>query len=251
MHKLYQMEREIQWLLTEKYKDKKSPEFQRDVKRLKSGEPLAYVIGTQPFLDIIVSLVSRPLIPRVETEFWVDRAISEMRDTNDEIRVLDLCAGSGCIGSAVLKQIPRSFVHFIERDVHHHVSIEDTLRINNIDRSRAMISGGDLFETACGQYDFILTNPPYVDANLRRVEESVIRYEPQEALFSAENGFGHIRRILKDFPSFLKYDGTLYIEHEPEHRDAFHQMMTASIVALHYEDQYGVTRYSKIRVLQS
>jgi len=86
------------WLLRDKYKGHQSAAFMADRARLATGEPLGYVIGWVPFLDCAIWLKTRPLIPRPETEFWVARAIAQMR--KDEIvkpRVLDLCAGSGCV----------------------------------------------------------------------------------------------------------------------------------------------------------
>src|SRR5512138_3415194 len=97
------MVREEEWLLKEKWNGEKSEGFFADCQRLRDGEPLAYVIGHTPFLNTIIYLDSKPLIPRVETEFWVEKAIMEIQDfsrgqTLGTVQVLDVCAGSGCIG---------------------------------------------------------------------------------------------------------------------------------------------------------
>jgi release factor glutamine methyltransferase len=124
------------WLLNDKYHGIESEVFHADVKRLESGVPLAYLIGwatvscgTKIYLD------SRPLIPRPETEYWAKFAIDEIQKCKHP-RVLDLCAGSGCIGVAVLKAVPDSMVDFVEIDESHHETILKNVRENGIDENR-------------------------------------------------------------------------------------------------------------------
>ena len=171
-----EIEREKAWLLKEKYHGVANDLFEADCERLALGEPLGYVIGYTPFLNTTIFLDSHPLIPRAETEFWVENAIKEivsnytapdsLEDGGDllrrhpptaspsekaspapsNIRILDLCAGSGCIGVAILKAIPDSLIEFVEIDTNHHATIEKNIRENSIDIERTKILGGDLFE---------------------------------------------------------------------------------------------------------
>ena len=73
------MTKDERWLLDEKYGGKETPEYETDKKRLAAGEPLAYIIGWQPFLGLKIYLDSKPLIPRPETELMVTEAIEEIR----------------------------------------------------------------------------------------------------------------------------------------------------------------------------
>jgi release factor glutamine methyltransferase len=208
----------------------------------KNLEPEAYSIGWVPFVHVHIWLDSRPLIPRTETEYWVSQAIEEIGTRGiPNPRILDLCAGSGCIGAAVLKDLSGAHVDFIELDESHHQTIRKNLEANGITEERWQIYGGDLFEKVSGKYDFILTNPPYVDKSLGRVEESVRLYEPDLALDGGEKGLEIIDRILKELPNYLKPEGILYLEHEPEQAD--HLSQSPHFIESR-KDQFGCLRFS-------
>ena len=74
------LNKEETWLLEEKYSGIATPEFEADCARLALGEPVAYVIGWQPFLGLKIYLDSRPLIPRTETEWWAEQLISALHE---------------------------------------------------------------------------------------------------------------------------------------------------------------------------
>ena len=240
------MEQEARWLFEEKYGGAECEAFRADVLRLAAGEPLAYVIGWIPFCHARISLDSHPLIPRPETEFWVMQAIAELKTQNQEsLRVLDLCAGSGCIGIAVLKELPNATCDFVEIDETHHKTILKNAKENGIDEDRIKIIGGNLFEQVQGTYDAILTNPPYIDPNLSgRVQESVLHHEPEQALWGGQDGMELITEILQKAPDFLNPNGVLYIEHEPEQETMLHKILPGIVS---YKDQYDLMRFSVYR----
>lgn len=236
------------WLLTEKYNGIPNDAFLHDCTRLQQGEPLAYVIGWVPFLTTRITLATHPLIPRPETEYWTNQAIEEMRTRGDvPLSILDLCAGSGCIGISVLHALPKTHVDFVEIEERHHETIAANLTENTISSSRAHILGGDLFERVTNRYDFILANPPYIDPVLDRTEESVKRYEPSEALYGGDGGLVFIEEILAKVAHFLAPDGVLFLEHEPEQSKRIREC--AQHYTLHTEtrvDQYGVNRFTRV-----
>jgi len=248
--------REHEWLLAEKYGGVETPEFLEDIKRLAVGEPLAYLIGHIPFLDATIFLDSRPFIPRPETECWVTRAIEEMRaytskKRGESLSVLDLCAGSGCIGVSVLKAVPDARIDFAEINARHHGTILKNLLANDIDPARARIFSGDLFAEIAKvetRYDFILANPPYIDPNrINRVQKSVIAHEPSQALFGGADGMEYISRILKEAPRYLAQSNVLYIEHEPEHTARIHTLAQSLYASREtYADQWQINRYTRL-----
>lgn len=240
------MSKDEEWLLKEKYLGKKTDGFFADCSRLEAHEPLAYIIGSVPFLHTTIYLDSKPLIPRTETEYWVEKIIFEMKtNSSSELSVLDLCAGSGCVGIAVLKEIENSHVDFTEIDMSHHATIKKNLLENNIDILRAEIFGGDLFEKIVGTYDYILTNPPYIDPELNRTSQSVQKFEPDIALYGGTQGTEIIFRILAQATQFLKSNGVLVVEHEPEQVEAIcAQAEIFEYVCITLSDQFGIPRYT-------
>ena len=236
---------EEKWLLTEKHNGVESEAFQADLERLRTGEPLAYLIGYIPFLGCQIYLDSRPLIPRPETEYWVDKAIASIRLDSKEARVLDLCAGSGCIGVAVAKAVPEARVTFTEIDSAHLPTIKKNITENLSDNERFQIIQSDLFEKVEGQYDFILSNPPYIDPALDRTESSVKVHEPHLALYGGQSGMEIIERLIAAAPEHLAPGGQIWIEHEPEQVEEVKKCAEAGgFRAVAHLDQYIIERYT-------
>jgi release factor glutamine methyltransferase len=211
-----------------------------------SDEPEAYRIGWVPFLSATIHLDSHPLIPRPETEWWVEKFIAEKKDA--PFRALDLFAGSGCIGVAVLTHMPRAHITFGEFDARHLPTIEKNILSNGIGPERATIVQTDVYGSITGTYDAILANPPYLSrARLDRIEASVLDHEPVEALFAEDDGFALIAATIEGLPQYLHAGGECWVEHEPEHSV---RIKTAAVrlglSATTHQDQYGVERYSVI-----
>ncbi len=255
---------EAGWLLKEKYHGQKTEGFLADCARLEAGEPLAYLIDSIPFLDCTITLTSKPLIPRPETEFWVEQAISAIKSAQGSPRqglgepwasgllVLDLCAGSGAIGVAVAKACPDAHVAFAELEAAHFPTIKQNLALNlmltePILRERYTFYTGDLLDALPPDtmFDFILSNPPYIDAAANTVEATVTAHEPHLALFGGERGLELIALIIAAAPNHLRPNGQLWLEHEPFQAEAIQALAEEhGFTTTHHEDQYGTVRYS-------
>lgn len=239
-------EQEAEWLLKEAFNGEATEAFYAAKERLAGGEPLAYLIGHIPFGPLTIHLDSHPLIPRVETEFWVAELFAAFRDVAP-LHILDLCAGSGCIGAYALHDFPAARVDFAEIDPRHHPTIAKNITSNDLPDAQTRIFGGDLFaEIPEGtRYDLILTNPPYIDETLGRTAENVHAHEPHQALYGGTHGMDIIDRIIAKAPSHLNPGGVLVIEHEPEQCDAISTAAAAMrFQTEHKKDQYDVYRYS-------
>ena len=134
-------------------------------------------------------------------------------------------------------------MHFAEINQNHHETIRKNILENGLDISRTKIFGGNLFQNVDEKYDFILSNPPYINPDLNhRVERSVVEFEPEEALYGGSKGLEVIKEIVVAAPEYLKKLGILYIEHEPEQQEALSKY---SLYKGSHKDQFGVTRFSK------
>lgn len=258
------MTRDEQWLLNEKYGDDASAAgFAADRARIKKGEPLAYVIGWQPFLNLAIHLDSHPLIPRVETEWWMEKLLSEAGEAGlvvrlgqaarsaakpaspaePSMRFLDLCAGSGAIGCAALARLPDARVYFGEIDPAHEPTIRKNIHENHLDASRADVRIGDLFEPFGDmRFDVIATNPPYIPSS-RVLPESVSGYEPEEALYAGDDGLAVVRRIAEALPRHLAPCGQAWVEIDSEHAQAAADLFRARDFSVEIRtDQYGRDR---------
>jgi len=265
------MTKDEQWLLDEKYDGKKTEAYEADKKRLAKGEPLAYVIGSQPFLGLTIHLDDRSLIPRPETEWWTEQLLESVRtqkfpDVSQHdgarhskflarnyacpeisaparITFLDLCAGSGAIGCAALARLLNARIYFGELDATLEATIRKNIRENNLDESRADVRIGDLFEPFAGiQFDVIAANPPYVPVG-RTLPPSVADYEPTLALYAGEDGLAIIRRIAEELPRRLAPGGVAWIECDSAHAAAACALFKAlGFSALIRTDQYNKPR---------
>ncbi len=232
--------------------------FKQDMQRLTAGEPLAYVIGWVPFLGVKIYLQSvepvtndpgyrnQVLIPRPETEWWTEKLIKHLQEkfADEPFELLDLCAGSGAIGLAVLHALPNAFVSFGEREPAHAAIIARNLVENNLSTDQVSIHTGDLFAPfEDEQFDVIATNPPYIP-EARILDKSVATFEPHSALFSGPDGLSHIRKILTEAPAYLVPHGEIWIEADVSNSKVAQEIAIASGYqepTIH-DDHYGRSR---------
>ena len=179
-------------------------------------EPIEYKKGYKNFLGCKIDLRFRPFIPRKETEFWVKKVIKNnlsRAKSREKFVCLDIFSGSGCIGIAILKYIENSQVVFAEIDKSLIKQIKLNLKINKVSVNKYKIIQSDIFEKIKGRFDYIFANPPYVPLrNKHIVQQSVLNYEPLNAVFSGEDGLLLIRKFLKDARKYLKKNGKIYME---------------------------------------
>jgi len=242
-------QKEIDWIRKEKYQGKDCKQLQEDIKRLKTGEPLDYIIGFSWFMDLKIDLKHKPLIPRAETEYWTENAISEIKKDKicRKIKVLDIFSGSGCIGIAILKNIENSHVTFSDKNKNFTKQIKINCKLNNIPANRYKIVTCSLFSKIKENFDYILANPPYIP-DKRKLPKSVVNYEPAMALRGGHGGLDIIKKFLKQAPSRLEPKGKIFLEFDTSQKVAIEQLVKKTH-KLEYninKDQYNKWRWAQI-----
>ena len=184
------------------------------MRRHLAGEPLAYLIGEWSLCGMDLDINESVLIPRADTEVLAEQATDFVK-TLAEPRILDLCAGSGCVGLAVAKFCPGSHVVLGEL-------MENALRVcrQNIRRSglTAQVLPWQVDALAgppprFGEFDCIVSNPPYIpDGDIAGLDVSVREYEPLTALRGGEDGLDFYRAISEKWRTVLHPSSRLYFE---------------------------------------
>jgi len=215
--------------------------------------PVEYKRGETKFLNCKINLSKRTFIPRAETEFWVKEALKEIGDRRT-IRILDIFSGSGCIGISLLKNIKtkKSSADFVDIDERATKQIRINLKLNKISPLRYRIIKSNLFKELKGRkYDYIFANPPYVARNRRKeVQQSVLKHEPNRALFGGEKGLFYIKRLLKSSKDFLTKNGIIYLEIDPLQRMDMEDILKnyGYKQFKFFKDQFNKYRWMKIKV---
>ncbi|MGE5529410.1 MAG: peptide chain release factor N(5)-glutamine methyltransferase [Patescibacteria group bacterium] len=184
--------------------------------RVRTGRPLAYLIGHKAFFGLVLSVDDGVFIPRPETEELVEAAATALgqagRDTQFEL--LDLCTGTGAIGLALASVLPAARVTAVDLDRAAVLNAEANARRLGL-AGRFQAHCGDLWEGVPGglRFDGIFANPPYVPrGDLASLPLEIKGHEPLAALDGGEDGLLLLRRIVTGAPERLKPGGVLGVE---------------------------------------
>ena len=185
------------------------------VSRRLAGEPVAYLIGEWEFYGLPLFITPEVLIPRLDTEVLAERAILLARAAGEGARVLDLCAGSGCVGLAVAANVPGCRVVLAEQSEGALAVCKRNVRRHELNARVTCVQADALSdpEPALWDFDVIACNPPYIPTgDLAGLDVSVRDYEPRSALDGGADGLDFYRFIAARWSSALRLGGTLAFE---------------------------------------
>jgi release factor glutamine methyltransferase len=192
---------ELNLHLKDKVDDKIVEKFKHAVILLKQGEPLQYVLSNAPFYGYDYYVNKNVLIPRFDTEVLVDKAneLIKANFDNNEVKLLDLCTGSGCIG-ITLKLLNDSL------DVTLSDISKEALEVAEINKNKYKLDikliESDLFNNITDKYDVITCNPPYIGYE-EEIMDLVKNNEPHLALYAKDDGLYFYKLIFEEIKSHL------------------------------------------------
>ena len=189
------------------------------VKQRAGGTPVAYLVGHREFFSLSFKVNKSVLIPRPETEMLVIKTLDLLKarpNKHETVQLIDVGTGSGNIAIAIAKHWQHCRIQAIDIS-------DDALAVARENASQHKVSDrldfvkSDLFENidAARQFDFVISNPPYIAIDDPEVAPDVKNHEPQIALFAGNDGMEVIARLVLQAAKFLKPGGYLLFEISP------------------------------------
>ena len=191
------------------------------IRRVK-GEPIAYILGEKEFWSLPLNVSEGTLIPRPDTEILVEKALQialeKLEENPPHFRILDLGTGTGAIALALASELfPICQKKHIQLDVIGVDLMPEVVKLaqSNAEKNQLKVQflPSRWFENVEGQFDIIVSNPPYIDETDEHLLQGDVRFEPRSALVAGENGLADLRHLIEYAPVHLKDNGYLLLEH--------------------------------------
>lgn len=188
--------------------------YNKMIERLKSGEPVQYILNKQEFMGLNFYVDKNVLIPQPDTENIVEEviAITEvLKKTKNELKILDMCTGSGAIAISLAKYVENTLIYASD------ISTK-ALKIAEENSTRNLVNvvffKSDVFKNILPafQFDVIVSNPPYIETKVIPELSKEVRSEPELALDGGEDGLKFYREIIKNAKEYLTENGYLVFE---------------------------------------
>ena len=194
-------------------KEKEELYFSLIDKHIEKNVPLSHLVGFEYFYDRKFKVTKDVLSPRMETEELIYKVIDYIKSINkNNIKILDLCTGSGIIGITLRKELESKSLEVVASDIS-----EEALKVAKenaiMNEAEVKFIQSDIFENINEKFDIIVSNPPYIAYNDKiTMEDNVLNYDPHLALFAEEDGMYFYREIVENAKEYLEEDGIVFFE---------------------------------------
>ncbi len=170
--------------------------------------PLQHITGHQEFMGFDFKVNENVLIPRQDTELLVEQVVDYIGDK--DVKVLDMCTGSGCIAISIDKLCKNAKVWAVDLSTE---ALQVAKENNEINNSNVTFIQSDLFQNVEGKFDIIVSNPPYIKTSeIEGLMEEVKLYDPMIALDGSEDGLKFYKQIIKKSNDYLEKNGIIFFE---------------------------------------
>ncbi|MDU8925601.1 peptide chain release factor N(5)-glutamine methyltransferase [Pasteurellaceae bacterium LIM206] len=198
--------------------------LQAMLERRAQGEPIAYILGETGFWSLSLNVSPHTLIPRPDSEILVEQVLELIKHhfsaphftRQRKISLLDLGTGTGAIALAVAAELKKCGVEFRILGVDKLADVVGLAQANALRNQLPEVEflQSDWFSRIVGRkFDFIVSNPPYIDARDEHLARGDVRFEPLTALVAGEQGYADLRYIIEHAPRYLNPNGWLLLEH--------------------------------------
>lgn len=180
----------------------KDKDLDTALKELESGIPVQYIVGNTNFYGYDFKVNRNTLIPRFETELLVEKTYNYIKKyfNKDNIKILDIGTGSGCIAITLNKLLNSCDITGIDISSE---ALEVAKENNIINNTNVKFIESDIFSNVSDKYDVIISNPPYISYDDIEVMDIVKNNEPHLALYAKDNGLYFYDKIIKDSSKYL------------------------------------------------
>tara|TARA_R110002167_G_scaffold15727_13_gene62498 strand:- start:10779 stop:11648 length:870 start_codon:yes stop_codon:yes gene_type:complete len=201
--------------------DAQTLQFDALLTRRIAGEPIAHILGFRDFWTLNLEVNASTLIPRPETELLVELALQTLDATPK--RVADLGTGTGAIALSLASERPVWEISAVEYSAAAAALAERNRA--RLELSNVAILSGCWCRPLAGEFDLILSNPPYIDPDDPHLQQGDVRFEPLTALVADNHGLADIQTIVGQAYPLLKPEGWLMLEHGYNQADAVRQLL--------------------------
>ena len=200
-----------EYFITHDNEDIDETEFFIKIKMLINKIPIQYIINNQEFMKLNFYVDENVLIPQPDTEILVEEVIKLAKE-KENLEILDLCTGSGCIGISLAKYTKKSRVIAIDIS-NKAIQIAKLNAEKNLVHKQIKFMESNMFENIEEyKFDFIVSNPPYIETKVIEELSEDVRKEPKIALDGGEDGLNFYKEIANNAYKYLKKDGYLCLE---------------------------------------
>jgi len=184
------------------------------IDKLKNHEPIQYIINKQEFMGLNFYVDNNVLIPQPDTEILVEEVLIIAKSLKrDNIKILDLCTGSGAIAITLSQKLNSDKVIVCGSDISSNaLNIAKKNAIQNY--SKAVFFNSDIFKSISKEYkfDIIVSNPPYIETEIIKTLSEEVKKEPHIALDGGGDGLRFYREIINSAKGYLNQNGYLAFE---------------------------------------